>query len=160
MATSPKKCTWNLLQVIHILHHKFANFTVLYIVLNKLHVRCLLSLVLRKLFISSSSFDHGLFIQKTEAGITLLLLYVDNMIITRDENYGISNHKQFLSHNFEIKDLGLHNYFLGMKIFSDYYLFHAKYASDILARAGLTDCKTASTPIETNLNLTPWWYLS
>ncbi|KAM7507533.1 hypothetical protein LguiA_017986 [Lonicera macranthoides] len=33
--------------------------------------------------------------------------------------------------------------------------FSAKYASNVLARAGLTDCKTTATPLETNLRLTP-----
>ena len=31
----------------------------------------------------------------------------------------------------------------------------AKYTSDIITRAGFTDTKTASTPLETNLRLTP-----
>ena len=33
----------------------------------------------------SSSYDNTLFTQKTDRGYTLLLLYVDDMIITRDD---------------------------------------------------------------------------
>ena len=35
------------------------------------------------------------------------------------------------------------------------YLSRAKYASDLLARAGLTDCKTTSTPVDPQIRLTP-----
>ena len=56
-----------------------------------------------------------------------------------------------------MKDLGRLNYFLGLEILSDsvrYYLSQAKYTSVILARASLTNCKTASIPMKTNLKLT------
>ena len=79
------------------------------------------------------------------------------MIISGDDVTGVSDLKQYFSHHFEMKDLGRLNYFLGLEVLSDsagYYLSQAKYASDILARAGLTDCKTAATPLETNLRLT------
>jgi hypothetical protein len=87
----------------------------------------------------------------------LLLLYVDDMIITRDDHSSISDFKQFLHQHFEMKDLGHLSYFLGLKVFSDstgYYLFQAKYAFDLLSRAGLTDIKVVSTPLEMNARLT------
>ncbi|XP_075636923.1 secreted RxLR effector protein 161-like [Castanea sativa] len=36
-----------------------------------------------------------------------------------------------------------------------YYLFQAKYASDLLSKAGITDNKTVSTPLEYNAKLAP-----
>lgn len=57
-----------------------------------------------------------------------------------------------------MKDLGHLNYFFGLEVLSDsagYYLSQVKYTFDILARVGLTDYKTASTPLETNLKLIP-----
>ncbi|XP_028118917.1 uncharacterized protein LOC114316462 [Camellia sinensis] len=102
--------------------------------------------------------DSALFIRKTERGTILLLFYVDDMIITGDDPTGIFNLQQFLYRQFEIKDLGLLSYFLGLEISQDssgYFLTQAKHTSDLLARAGLTDCKTATTPIDPQTRLTP-----
>ncbi|KAK3010470.1 hypothetical protein RJ639_013022 [Escallonia herrerae] len=71
---------------------------------------------------------------------------------------GISNLKQDLNHHFEIKDLGTLTYFLGLEVSTTsdgYYLSEAKYAFDLLSRAGLTDSKTSSTPLEPNVRFTP-----
>ena len=64
----------------------------------------------------------------------------------------------FLSQQFEMKDLGHLNYFLGLKITHStdgLYITQAKYASKLLSRAGLTDSKTVDTPVELNVHLTP-----
>jgi hypothetical protein len=55
-----------------------------------------------------------------------------------------------------MKDLGTLSYFLGLEVTSSsngYYLSQAKYASDLLSKAGLTDTKTVSTPLELNVKL-------
>ena len=57
-----------------------------------------------------------------------------------------------------MKYLGIVNYFLGLEVTlsSDgYYFFQAKYASDLLSKAGITHNKTVSTPLEYNAKLTP-----
>ena len=88
----------------------------------------------------------------------LLLLYVDDMIITGDDLNGIQELKNFLSQQFEMKDLGHLRYFLGLEITHStdgLYIIQAKYASELLSRAGLTDSKTVDTPVEFNAHLTP-----
>ena len=88
----------------------------------------------------------------------MLLLYVDDMIITGDDLSGIQELKDFLNQQFEMKDLGHLSYFLGFEIThstNGFYITQAKYASDILSRVGLTDSKTVDTPVELNVHLTP-----
>ncbi|KAA8517060.1 hypothetical protein F0562_017122 [Nyssa sinensis] len=103
-----------------------------------------------------SAYDSALFFRTTGAGIILILLYVDDMIITGDDLSGIRDLQHFLSQNFEMKDLGQLNYFLGLEVTfgSDgYYLSQAKYASDLLSKAGLTDSKTCTSPLDPNVRL-------
>ena len=79
------------------------------------------------------------------------------MIITRDDSAGIRSFQHFLSQHFEMKDLGTLSYFLGLEVTSSsdgYYLSQAKYAYDLLSKAGITDNKTVSTPLEYNAKLT------
>jgi hypothetical protein len=45
----------------------------------------------------STPYDSALFIRRTDSGLILLLLYVDDMIITGDDIVGIPNLQQFLS---------------------------------------------------------------
>lgn len=57
-----------------------------------------------------------------------------------------------------MKDLGTLSYFLGHEVTSSsdgYYLSQAKYASDVLSKAGITDNKAVPTPLEYNAKLTP-----
>jgi len=42
-----------------------------------------------------------------------LSLYVDDMIITGDDFYGIASLKTTLSHHFAMKDLGVLHFFFG-----------------------------------------------
>ena len=79
------------------------------------------------------------------------------MIITGDDLSGIEELKDFLSRQFEMKDLGHLSYFLGLEIThstNELYITQAKYVSNLLSRAGLTDNKTVDTPVELNVHLT------
>ena len=105
---------------------------------------------------SGSSFDTTLFLRRSDHGITILFLYVDDMIITGDDMLGIQDLKHFLGHQFEMKDLSSLNCFLSLEVSSSadgYYLTQAKYTSDLISRASITDSKIVKTPIEYNCRL-------
>ncbi|KAL3511542.1 hypothetical protein ACH5RR_024259 [Cinchona calisaya] len=107
---------------------------------------------------TSSPYDSTLFRRVSDHGTILLLLYVDDMIITGDDIAGITDLKNHLHQHFEMKNLGLLSYFLGLEVssnFDSYFLTQANYVSDLFAHANLTDHTIASTPIEDNARFTP-----
>jgi hypothetical protein len=59
--------------------------------------------------------DHSVFHLHTNAGYFLLVLYVDDLVITGDDSGGIDRLKQFLQEKFQTKDLGKLWYFLGIE---------------------------------------------
>ncbi|WVZ64234.1 hypothetical protein U9M48_013789 [Paspalum notatum var. saurae] len=88
---------------------------------------------------SAGAHDPALFVHTSSHGRTLLLLYVDDMIITGDDPQFIAFVKAHLSEQFLMSDLGPLRYFIGIE--------------GLLDRASITDHKTEETPMELNLQL-------
>ena len=63
-----------------------------------------------------SSNDYSLFFKKTENSAIFLGVYVDDIILTSNDEAEIMDLKQYLDQVFKIKDLGLVHYFLGIEI--------------------------------------------
>ncbi|KAA3466547.1 Cysteine-rich RLK (receptor-like protein kinase) 8 [Gossypium australe] len=64
--------------------------------------------------------DHTLFIKVTSTNKkAILIVYVDDIILTGDDEEEISNLKKLLNREFKIKDLGKLRYFLGMEVPAD-----------------------------------------
>ncbi|KAL0540368.1 hypothetical protein IC582_024605 [Cucumis melo] len=74
------------------------------------------SSTITQLGFTSSPHDTALFTRHTPQGIVLLLLYVDDMIITGNDPQAISDLQHYLGQHFEMKDLGSLNYFLGLEV--------------------------------------------
>ncbi|KAG9458196.1 hypothetical protein H6P81_002704 [Aristolochia fimbriata] len=107
---------------------------------------------------TQSSHDSALFTRCSSHGIVLLLLYVDDMVITGDDLSGIYDLKAYLSSCFEMKDLGPLRYFLGLEVLplsGGYGISQVKYAFDLVNRASLSDSKTFDTPLELNVKVRP-----
>ena len=100
--------------------------------------------------------DYILFINCKNGKVTLLIIYVDDMIVTSDDTKEIKNMQKYLSSEFEIKDLGGLKYFLGIEVArskEDVYLSQWKYILDLLSKTGMLDCKPAQTHIVQNHHL-------
>ncbi len=54
--------------------------------------------------------------KKTDHGIVVIVIYVDDPIVTRDNDANISNLKKVLKQKFEMKNLGELRYFLGIEV--------------------------------------------
>jgi hypothetical protein len=64
----------------------------------------------------TSNANFSLYVKKTNRGIVVIVIYVDDLIITRDTNANIFNLKKLLKQKFEMKDLGKLHYFLNIEV--------------------------------------------
>ncbi|XP_071683308.1 uncharacterized protein [Lolium perenne] len=100
--------------------------------------------------------DHTVFYRHSNSKITILAVYVDDIIITGDDEVEISRLKDSLRKEFEVKDLGQLKYFLGIEIARSpkgIVLSQRKYVLDLLSDIGMLGCRVASTPIDQNHKL-------
>ena len=63
--------------------------------------------------------DHYVYIKKTKKGFLILSLYVDDILLIRNNLEMITAIKEWLSFIFEMKDFGEASYVLGVKISSN-----------------------------------------
>jgi hypothetical protein len=108
---------------------------------------------LQSLGFSKSIADPNLYIKIVQNYLVILVLYVDDLFLTGEENL-IAQTKRELSAEFEMKDLGLMHYFLGLEVWQkpgEIFLSQGKYAVDILRKFGMMDCKSMTTPMISNL---------
>ncbi|KAL4030573.1 hypothetical protein IC575_008819 [Cucumis melo] len=101
--------------------------------------------------------DHTLFTKasKTEK-IAILIVYVDDIVLTGDDQTEISQLKQRMGDEFEIKDLENLKYFLGMEVARSkegISVSQRKYTLDLLTETDMLGCRPADTPIEFNCKL-------
>ena len=101
-----------------------------------------------------SNYDPCLYIKRT---ITLLLLYVDDVILTGNCEESIKNVKNELKNRFEMKDLGYCKFILGIELIeyeNSITLTQKRYIMDILKRFNMEECKPVSTPLNLSIKLT------
>jgi hypothetical protein len=100
--------------------------------------------------------DHTMFFKRDQEKITILIIYVDHMIITGNDHTEISMFEKKLSKEFEMKNFGGLKYFFGIEISrnkSGIFLSQRKYVLDLLAEVGMLECKPANIPMVQNLKL-------
>ncbi|CAM8898856.1 unnamed protein product [Rhodiola kirilowii] len=101
-------------------------------------------------FINSLN-DYSLFTLQRNGQFIILLVYVDDVILTGTSELLIHEIKSFIHQKFQIKDLGHLKFFLGLEVArsSDgIFLNQRKYAVELLEEHGMIDCKPSKTPIE------------
>ena len=84
-------------------------------------------------------------------------LYVDDLIFTGSCDKKIFvEFKKSMMKEFEMSDLGLMNYFQGIKVLQSddgIFISQKKYAGDILERFKMKDCNPVNTPVECGTKL-------
>ena len=93
-----------------------------------------------------------MFFKHTRDGkIVVLIIYIDDIIVTSNNVDEIKRLKEVLAKAFEIKDLGILRYFLGIEVVRSskgVFLSQRKYVLDLLKETRILD-----TPIDSNHNL-------
>jgi len=75
------------------------------------------SRVMQRFGCKQSHADHTLFIKYSSQGkVTTLIVYVDDIVLTRNDDGEVQNLKHRIANEFEIKDLGSLKYFLGIEV--------------------------------------------
>ena len=94
--------------------------------------------------------DYSLFYVSSSKGIIILILYVDDLLVTGSDNDGICSLKQKLMQRFDMIELGNVTYYLGVEfIRSNFGIFLSQkaYASQILSEFNMAACTPASVPM-------------
>ncbi|KAM1164645.1 hypothetical protein ACFX13_024764 [Malus domestica] len=106
-------------------------------------------------YIQSHS-NHTLFLKRQNGKLTVLIIYVDDMIVTGDDQKEIQCLQKYLAIEFEMKELGELKYFLRIEVARSkhsIFLPQRKYVLDLLVETSMLDCKPVDTPIEQNHRL-------
>ncbi|CAL8999350.1 unnamed protein product, partial [Prunus brigantina] len=93
--------------------------------------------------------DPSLFVQQSSLGTVILLLYVDDIILTGSHSSLLTSVIAALTQEFDMKDLGQLNYFLGLQISyqsTGLFVSQTKYIKELLDKVDLQDSKPCATP--------------
>ena len=87
----------------------------------------------------------------------MLVVYVDDIVITKSDSNGISFLKSFIQSQLHTKDLGMLRYFLGIEVMQSkhgIFLSQRKYVFDLLSETRKLGVKSCSSPIVPGVHLT------
>eukprot|EP00253_Pinus_taeda_P016828 PITA_16828 len=93
--------------------------------------------------------DPNVYMLRTHDSLLILVLYVDDLLITGSSASAIATVKRALHDRFLMTDMGPLHFFFGLEISQDatgIKLSQAKYARDLLEIFRMADCKPAPTP--------------
>ncbi|XP_013721367.1 uncharacterized mitochondrial protein AtMg00810-like [Brassica napus] len=99
--------------------------------------------------------DPSLFVYHRGSLVIYLLLYLDDMIVTGNNEVLIQSLLKSLNTQFRMKDMGEVHYFLGIQIHrvqDGLFMNQEKYTQDLLITAGMADCAPMPTPLPLKLD--------
>nr|GEX81388.1 hypothetical protein [Tanacetum cinerariifolium] len=113
---------------------------------------------LKKFGFTQNCDEPCLYLKASESNITFLILYVDDILIMRNNISMLQNVKSYFGRCFSMKDLGKAAYILGIKIYRDRSqrligLCQSAYIKKILKRYYMENSKCGSIPMQEKLKL-------
>ncbi|GAA0153041.1 transmembrane signal receptor [Lithospermum erythrorhizon] len=102
-------------------------------------------------------FEHTLFTKTGSNGTVLIVsLYVDDLIVTGDNEDLMVQFKEAMIKKFDMTDLGKMSFFLGIEVTqgkNGIFICQRQYAESILRRFGMFDCNPIGTPMTTGVKI-------
>nr|GEW85469.1 putative ribonuclease H-like domain-containing protein [Tanacetum cinerariifolium] len=96
--------------------------------------------------------DQTLFIKKQKGDILLMQIYVDGIIFGATNKDLCKSFEKLMKDKFDMSSMGKLTFFLGLQVKQNkdgIFISQDKYVAEILKKFGLTERKSASTPIDT-----------
>jgi hypothetical protein len=100
-------------------------------------------------FVKSLS-EAILYVKLKDNDVLIVSLYVDDILVTGSNELLVEEFKQEMMNVFEMTDLGLMTYFLGMEVKqsqNEVFICQKKYAKEISKKFQMKECKATSTPM-------------
>lgn len=100
--------------------------------------------------------EHALYLNNAGNACLLVGVYVDDLVITGSSNEEILKFKGQMKNLFQMSDLGLLSYYLGIEVAqtaNGITLCQSSYALNILEKRGMTECNPCQVPMEPRLKL-------
>ncbi|KAJ4702907.1 Retrovirus-related Pol polyprotein from transposon TNT 1-94 [Melia azedarach] len=98
----------------------------------------------------NSKCDTSLFFKRIGRDLVIILVYVDDIVVTGSNNGEIERIICQMNKIFALKDLGQLHYFLGIEVNrtkSKLVLSQSRYISELLNRVNMSGCKGTNTPL-------------
>jgi hypothetical protein len=101
--------------------------------------------------------NPNVYTKKVGIHLIILLLYVDDLILTGSDSKLLNHVKTNIKMKFEMTDLGVFHYFLGLQVLQTNegnFLSHSKYAGDLLRHFHMDNCKPTPSPFQSGVKIT------
>jgi len=97
--------------------------------------------------------DRCIYLKVRGSKFLFFILYVDDILLASSDLGLLHETKEYLSKNFEMKDMGEATYVIGIEIFRDRSrgqlgLSQKQYIERVLERFGMENCSTSVTPLQ------------
>ncbi|CAL1403002.1 unnamed protein product [Linum trigynum] len=102
-------------------------------------------------------YEPTLFVKKVGESTLLVSLYVDDVMYAGNDAGLIQEFKRSMEAQFEMSDLGMMKYFLGVEVYqstSGIFISQPKYAKEVLQRFNLLECNYAKNPMVSRTKFT------
>ena len=97
-----------------------------------------------------SNYDHTLFFKKDGSKLLVVSVYVDDLILTGNDEDMCTKFKSSMKEEFEMTDMGKMKFFLGVEVLQSsegIHISQKKYAKEVLERFNMWSCNSVKNPI-------------